>query len=285
MQAKLLRMKRARLSYVCVVTGYCGFGTTKSSKVSMQCCSESLRVWVSPINTETLTLSLSLGARVKQKIKSSEKMTVEVCKGIEAKMRRRSSAEFAAIIFLIGSLAFAPFASMAVADALPKIKPAPEFTLTTQDGKRLALKDLRGKVLAITFIYASCTDTCPLLTAKMSGIQDRLGSAFGPKVSFLSITVDPERDTPEVLKRYAEAHKASPTGWAFLTGTRTEIRDVAKHYGIYYKKTPRGDVDHTFLTSLVDQNGTLRVQYMGVRFDPDEMLRDLQSLVKETKAR
>jgi len=168
-------------------------------------------------------------------------------------------------------------------ETLPKIKPAPEFTLTDQDGNRLTLKDLRGKVLAITFIFASCADTCPLLTAKMMGLQARLGPDFGPNVYFLSITVDPERDTPEVLKRYAEAYKANPAGWAFLTGTKAEIRDVAKGYGIYYKKTPRGDVDHTFLTSLVDQSGILRVQYMGVKFDPDEMLRDLQSLVKEAK--
>jgi protein SCO1/2 len=175
--------------------------------------------------------------------------------------------------------------SPAVGDTLPKIKPAPEFTLTKQDGKRLSLKELRGRVLAITFIFASCADTCPLLTAKMAGIQNRLGSDFGKKVYFVSITVDPERDTPEMLKRYAEAHKADPAGWAFLTGTSAEIREVAKRYGIYYKKTPRGDVDHTFLTSLVDQNGILRVQYMGVKFDPDEMLRDLQSLAKENKAR
>jgi protein SCO1 len=59
---------------------------------------------------------------------------------------------------------------------------------------------------------------------------------------------------------------------------------VARNYGIYYKKRPRGDVDHTFLTSLVDQNGILRVQYMGVRFSPDEMLRDLQGLLQDGKA-
>ena len=164
---------------------------------------------------------------------------------------------------------------------LSKIGAAPEFTLTNQDGKRLALMELRGKVLAITFIFASCVDTCPLLTAKMAGIQNRLGADFGKKVHFVSITVDPERDTPDVLKRYGEAHKANAAGWAFLTGTSAEIREVAKRYGIYYKKTPRGDVDHTFLTSLVDRNGILRVQYMGVKFNPDEMLRDLQSLVKE----
>ncbi len=168
---------------------------------------------------------------------------------------------------------------------LSKIGPAPEFTLTDQNGKRIALKELRGKVLAITFIFASCADTCPLLTARMAALQDRLGADFGPRVFFVSITVDPERDTPEVLKRYAEAHRANPAGWAFLTGTPAEIREVAKHYGIFYKKTPRGDVDHTFLTSLVDQSGTLRVQYMGIRFDPDEMLRDLRSLSEAAKAR
>jgi protein SCO1/2 len=183
-----------------------------------------------------------------------------------------------AIVFSFGVVL-----SVAGEESLPKIKPAPDFTLTNQDGKRLALKDLRGKVLAITFIYASCADTCPLLTAKMAGIQNKLGSPFGLQVNFVSITVDPERDTPEVLKRYAEAHKANPAGWAFLTGTPAEIREVAKRYGIYYKKTVHGDVDHTFLTSLVDQSGILRVQYMGVQFKPDEMLRDLRSLLRERK--
>jgi protein SCO1 len=166
---------------------------------------------------------------------------------------------------------------------LSKIGPAPEFTLTNQEGKRLGLKDLRGKALAVTFIFASCADTCPLLTAKMADIQNRLGSDFGSRVYFVSITVDPERDRPQVLKRYAEAYKVNPAGWAFLTGTPAEIRDVVKNYGIYAKKTARGDVDHTFLTSLVDQSGILRVQYMGVKFNPDEMLRDLQSLIREAK--
>jgi protein SCO1 len=183
-----------------------------------------------------------------------------------------------AIIF-----SFAVALSAAGGESLPKIKPAPGFTLSNQDGKRLALTDLRGKALAITFIFASCADTCPLLTAKLVGIQNKLGGSFGPQVNFVSITVDPERDTPEVLKQYAEGHKANPAGWAFLTGTPAEIRDVAKRYGIYYKKTPRGDVDHTFLTSLVDQDGVLRVQYMGVKFNPDEMLRDIRSLLRERK--
>jgi protein SCO1 len=173
----------------------------------------------------------------------------------------------------------------AAAAPLPEIGPAPEFKLINQDGKRVALTELRGKVLAITFFYAGCADTCPLLTAKMVGLQSRLGPAFGPKVFFVSITVDPEHDTPMALKGYAATHHANTAGWAFLTGTTMEIRDVAKQYGIYFKKMPHGDVDHTFLTSLVDRRGMLRVQYMGVRFNPDEMFQDLQRLLSEGKSR
>ena len=170
-------------------------------------------------------------------------------------------------------------------ERLSKIGPAPDFVLTSQDGTRVALSELRGRVVAITFIYASCTDTCPLLTAKMARLQAQLGPDFGPRVFFVSITVDPERDTPEVLKRYAEAHGATTAGWAFVTGTPDEIRAVARRYGVYYRKTPRGDVDHTFLTSVVDQTGLLRVQYLGVRFDPDELLRDIRGLLKEGPTR
>lgn len=164
---------------------------------------------------------------------------------------------------------------------LPTIGTAPPFTLTSADGGRLALADLRGKVVAVTFVYATCTDTCPLLTAKLAGLGRRLGEDFGANVAFVAITVDPERDTPEVLRSYAQAHGARAAGWAFLTGTPVEIKDVARRYGVFARKTDRGDVDHTFLTSLVDRDGTLRVQYMGVRFDPDEMWRDLRALLRE----
>jgi len=166
---------------------------------------------------------------------------------------------------------------------LAKIGPAPDFALTTTEGGRLALSDLRGKVVAVTFIYATCTDTCPLLTDKMAGMQKRLGPDFGAKVRFVSITVDPERDTPPILAQYARNHGANPAGWAFLTGTPAEVAEVGRRYGIYAKKTERGDVDHTFLTSIVDQRGTLRVQYLGIRFDPDEFLRDIRSLLREAK--
>ena len=125
------------------------------------------------------------------------------------------------------------------------------------------------------------TDTCPLLTGKLAGVRDNLGADFGSRVHFLSVTTDPERDTPAVLREYGGRFKADPTGWAFLTGTPAEVAEVTGAYGIFVRRTPRGDVDHTFLTSLIDRHGTLRVQYLGTRFNPDELLADVQALVRE----
>jgi protein SCO1/2 len=164
---------------------------------------------------------------------------------------------------------------------LPKIAPAPGFTLTSQDDKQISLADLRGKVVAVTFIFTSCTATCPVLTSMMSFVQGQLGPDFGNRVVFASITVDPERDTPEVLKSYAQVHGADVVGWSFLTGSPTVIQDLARRYGVLASTPANGEIEHSFLTSIVDQRGILRVQYVGVRFDPEEFRRDLLGLLKE----
>jgi protein SCO1/2 len=201
-------------------------------------------------------------------------------------MRAAPTAVLAALA--IGALAAAAFAlndgpsrHAAQEPPLPKIAPAPAFALTSQDGAQVTLADFRGKVVAVTFIFTLCTATCPVLTPMMSFVQDQLGRDFGAKIAFVSITVDPERDTPQVLKAYAQSFGADLAGWSFLTGDPQAIQDVTRRYGVYAAKTETGDVDHTFLTSIVDRNGILRVQYLGVRFDSEEFRRDLLSLLEE----
>jgi len=172
-------------------------------------------------------------------------------------------------------------AATAASEPLPKIAPAPTFTLTSQDGAQVSLAGLRGKVVAVTFIFTRCTATCPVLTPMMSLVQDRLGHDFGSKIAFASITVDPEHDTPEMLKLYAQMHGADLAGWSFLTGLPPVISDLMRRYGVYAAKNAEGDIEHSFLTSIVDQRGIIRVQYLGVRFDPEEFRRDLVSVMKE----
>lgn len=175
----------------------------------------------------------------------------------------------------------APAHEAAKQERLPVIGPAPDFALTAQDGRTLTLADLRGKVVAVAFIYTSCPDICPLLTAKMAEVQDALGPDFGRRVAFVSITVDPARDTQAVLREHAEAMGADLAGWAFLTGSAEAIREVARGFGVAALPAPDGTVDHTLLTSLVDRRGKIRVQYLGWRFDPEEFRRDLLDLANE----
>ena len=168
----------------------------------------------------------------------------------------------------------------APAESLPQIGPAPKFRLTDQNGKPFTLAQLRGRVAVVTFIFTSCSDSCPLLTAKLVNIQSKLGPDE-PAVFFVGITVDPMHDSPKVLKRYAELYSAPESRFAFLTGDFEDIRKIVSNYGAYFNHKGERDVDHTFLTSIVDRAGVVRVQYMGWRFDPDEFISDLRSLVNE----
>jgi protein SCO1/2 len=164
---------------------------------------------------------------------------------------------------------------------LPTLGAAPPFELTDQAGRPLALSALRGRVLALTFIYTHCADTCPILTARLVGLQTRLGTDFGSRVHFVSISLDPETDTPTVLLAYARAHGVALDGWSFLTGSREAVQAAARGFGSYAKRQRTGAINHLTLTSLVDRDGRVRVQYLGTRFRDDEMLRDLRALLAE----
>ena len=97
----------------------------------------------------------------------------------------------------------------------------------------------------------------------------------------MTITMDPESDRPEVLKHYAVALGCDLRGWAFLTGTESEVQRVARDFGVVRSKRDDGEVDHTLLTSIIDRNGMTRVQYIGSGFDTEEFLHDLMLLVDE----
>ena len=190
---------------------------------------------------------------------------------------RKELAVVLAAVLLTNTIVFADSLSL-----LPRIGPAPSFMLTTQDNAQLTLTDLRGKVVAVTFIFTTCKDTCPVLTAKLVGVQRKLAADVSPNVAFVAISLTPKHDTPDVLKAYADAHNADLSRWSFLTGDAKQIQALAKQYGVFVKaKKSADDVDHGFLTSIIDRAGIIRVQYIGVRFEPNELLADLQALVKE----
>ncbi len=199
-------------------------------------------------------------------------------------MRRALSSLMTLLVSLIVGLAVPPASAHGPsrpAERLPAIGPAPDFSLTTQDGTAFSLAGLRGKVVALNFVFTRCADVCPIATHKMVEIQDQLGEVFGRDVFFVSVTVDPDNDTLEELALYAHALGCNPSGWAFLTGPPAAVRDVATSYGVFHDRSPGEEVRHNLLTSLIDREGRLRVQYMGERFDPSELLHDLRGLIAE----
>jgi protein SCO1/2 len=108
----------------------------------------------------------------------------------------------------------------------------PNLPVVTQDGKTLKFYDdvIKGKIVLISFLYTNCPDICPLTTARIAQVEDKLGDMVGRDIFFVSITVDPERDTPERLKEFATAFDAGP-GWLFLTGKPEDIRLINSRLG------------------------------------------------------
>lgn len=162
----------------------------------------------------------------------------------------------------------------------------PPFSFTERDGRRIALSDLRGKVSIINFIYTNCPDTCPIQSAQMRQIQDEFK---GEKdLRSISITVDPARDTPEVLSEYARRFSADPARWLFLTGEKETIYKFAQEgfrlgaLEIPHDKRPESGATHTHSPRfvLVDREAQIRGYYVSTDAEAMKRLRrDLHVLL------
>lgn len=164
-------------------------------------------------------------------------------------------------------------------------KPAPDFTLRDAEGRPVRLADLRGKAVVLHFIYAGCPDVCPLhadLIAKIQGMVNQ--TPMRDLVRFVSITTDPERDGPEALRGYAEAHGLDPTNWTFLTSgpeRPEEARRLAESYGVVFSPMPDGMLMHGVVTHVIDGEGRLRAKFHGLDFDPTNLVVYLNALTHD----
>lgn len=157
--------------------------------------------------------------------------------------------------------------------------PIGKFSLTDQTGKPFAFDMLRGKLVLVGFIYTTCPDVCPLMTASMRLVQDGLKPGESKSVHFLSITTDPEVDTPEVLASYARRYKVDFSNWSFLTGDIKALQPVWKAFGVKVQRKARGLVAHTPLMAVVDGAGAMRFAYYDTSPDHKIVLRDIRRLL------
>ncbi len=177
-------------------------------------------------------------------------------------------------LFLLSGAVEAPPES----DVLPVLYPLPEFSLTSDKDSPLSKADLKGKVWIADFIFTSCAGPCPAMTRSMAGVAERL--ALYPDVQFVSVSVDPDTDTPDVLSAYGEKFGADPARWHFLTGDMDAIQTLAvEGFKIGSVDDP---VIHSTKFCLVDNSGQIRGYYTGTdEAELNELVAAVHQLMKE----
>jgi protein SCO1/2 len=140
----------------------------------------------------------------------------------------------------------------------------PDFSLIDQRGAVVTLGGLRGRVIVVTFIYTRCPlpDYCPRMVTNLAAVRDRFRSKLGDDLTLLTVTFDPQYDTPERLAAYARRHNADIPGWHFLTGDADGIRQVCEAFGVEYWPDS-GLITHTLQTAVVDREGRLAAAVEG----------------------
>ncbi|GGD83178.1 SCO family protein [Planktosalinus lacus] len=168
----------------------------------------------------------------------------------------------------------------------------PDFSFTNQHGQTITNKDFEGKVYVLEFFFTTCPSICPIMNQNMKKIQD---SFYGnPEFGIASITIDPQHDTPEVMKKYAENYGAKHPHWHFLTGDKETIYKLSnegfKLYTAEEESAP-GGFEHSGLFALIDKDGNIRsrydefgnpkIYYNGLEDNEIEMLKeDIKKLLK-----
>ena len=185
----------------------------------------------------------------------------------------------AGLILMIGAPAYAQGNDWKRLDA---DEPAPAFSLTDQDGKSVALKDFRGKVTILTFMYTECRDICPVLPQILARVDQRLTETERARVRFIGITIDPRRDTPEKMRAFMQSHGLEPSRWTLLTGSLAQLTQAAADYGVVVRPDAQGELVHNAVFVLI-ASGRLRTEFHGLSSPTDEIVKAVRSLLHTRK--
>jgi protein SCO1/2 len=165
----------------------------------------------------------------------------------------------------------------------PVGKEAPDFALQDANGLAVGLDDLRGKVVVLYFVYTNCPDVCPLHAERIAEIQEMVNQTpMRELVQFVTITTDPEHDTPEVMREYGPAHGLDSVNWLFLTSgpERPEdtTRNLAERFGHKFTRTEDGYQIHGVVTHVIDRDGRWQANFHGLKFDPTNLVLHVNAL-------
>ena len=223
----------------------------------------------------------------------------------KSKLRKRKVLGYQLMVLVVLILGFLA-GNYYFKEKLHVVMKAPDFTLNDQNNKKFSNKELLGKVYVVEFFYARCPTICPVMNSNLKFVEKEINSNdFG----IVSISIDPENDTPEFLKEHAKRMGVTNPNWHFLTGNRDYIGNVANEFDIYVGKneSQAESLNHSGMLALVDKKGNVRCRlgedgmpilyYSGLnyedaegkkpkldgRFQPDRkiLIEDVKKLLKE----
>jgi protein SCO1/2 len=154
----------------------------------------------------------------------------------------------------------------------------PAFALVDQAGAVVKSESLRGRVVVVSFVFTTCAEACPLITAQLARTQTRVRTEkLDDRVRFVSITLDPATDRPEVLRRYADRYGIDLATWHFLTGASDDVGRVVRAFGL--NAVARERIVHGSLVVLVDRQGRIAERRTDLELDPDRLVASLRKLL------
>jgi protein SCO1 len=162
----------------------------------------------------------------------------------------------------------------------------PDFVLVDQNSQRVTLSQFSGKVVAITFMYTHCPlpNFCFRLSNNFGRLQKRFSGQMGRDLVLLSVTFDPQHDTPEILAKYGDIWKADPKGWLLLTGSQPDIEKLCHELGMNFWPD-EGIMAHSLHTVILDRRGNLVANLEGNEFTADQLGDLVQSVMTRTPGR
>lgn len=154
---------------------------------------------------------------------------------------------------------------------------APPFELVDADGNPVRLSDFADKIVVLDFVFASCTDLCPLQSEVLADVQAKVNaSPMKDMVQFVTVTTDPEADTPEVMRSYSQAHGLDPSNWTFLTvrpgDPENTTRQLSEAYDNTFTPVADGQQMHGVVFHIIDRGGRLAAKFHGLRFETVNMV-------------
>lgn len=147
-----------------------------------------------------------------------------------------------------------------------------------QDARARKLSSLAGKVQVVALVYTHCGYACPRIVADLKRIEGEMAAAHPEGVGFVLVSIDPERDTPERLRSFAEGSRLDPARWTLLNGSDAQVLELAALLGVKYRRESATDFSHSNVITVLDPHGVVVHQQLGLGADPAKTLRVIRRL-------